>query len=177
MPIPFARSVRSVVTIASIRVSAASCERSPVIIQRLMMAGSAIAAATRLTTCTNLHVCVSRSSSVTASNSRPPSRRRLRSPLDGRLLEMVLARDLRFDSDELERLAELLVAAERSMKDDVRRGATPVCRLELKSRLGLLERTLEKDRRGLADDLTLCGARNRGCFRQIAGKVAQGRRQ
>ena len=47
------------------------------------------------------------------------------SPLDGRLLEMVLARDLRFDSDELERLAGLLVAAERSMKDDVQRGAAP----------------------------------------------------
>ena len=53
-------------------------------------------------------------------------------------------RDLRFDSDELERLAELLVAAERSMKDDVRRRAAPVCRFELKCRLGLLERTLEK---------------------------------
>lgn len=59
-------------------------------------------------------------------------------------LEMVLARDLRFDSDELERLAELLVASERSMKDDVQRGAAPVCRFELKCRLGLLERTLEK---------------------------------
>ncbi|HEX8894784.1 MAG TPA: hypothetical protein VF783_15755 [Terriglobales bacterium] len=100
------------------------------------------------------------------------------SPLDDRLPEMVLARDLRFDSDELERLAELLVAAERSKKDDVRRAAAPVWRFEPKCRLGLLERTLEKiDRRGLGDDLTLCGARNRGRFRQIAGKVAQGRRQ
>ena len=66
------------------------------------------------------------------------------SPLDDRLLEMVWARDLRFDSDELERLAELLVASERAMKDDVQRGVAPVCRFELKCRLGLLERTLEK---------------------------------
>ena len=66
------------------------------------------------------------------------------SPLDDRLLEMMLARDLRFDSDQLERLAELLLAAERRMKDEVRHEANPVRRFELKCRLELLERTLEK---------------------------------
>ena len=66
------------------------------------------------------------------------------SPLDDHLLEMVLARDLGFDSDELERLADLLLAAERRMKDEVQHEANPVRRGELKSPLELLERTLEK---------------------------------
>jgi hypothetical protein len=47
------------------------------------------------------------------------------SPLDDRLLEMVLARDLGFDSDELERLADLLVSAERRRKDEVQHEANP----------------------------------------------------
>ena len=38
---------------------------------------------------------------------------------------MVLARDLRFNSDELGRLAELLLASERRMKDDVHGEADP----------------------------------------------------
>ena len=66
------------------------------------------------------------------------------SALDNRLLEMVLARDLGFDSDELERLADLLIAAERRGKDEVQHEANPVRRFELKCRLELLERTLEK---------------------------------
>ena len=66
------------------------------------------------------------------------------SALDDRLLEMVLARDLGFDSDELERVADLLVVAERRLKDEVQHEANPVRRSELKSRLELLERTLEK---------------------------------
>ena len=64
------------------------------------------------------------------------------SPLDDRLLEMGLARDVGFDSDELERLADLLVAAARRMKDEVQHEANPVRRCERKCRL--LERTLEK---------------------------------
>jgi hypothetical protein len=73
-----------------------------------------------------------------------PAARKPHSPLGHCLLEMVLARDLRFDSDELERLADLLVAAERSMKDEVQRETNPVRRFELKCRLELLGRTLEK---------------------------------
>jgi hypothetical protein len=42
-----------------------------------------------------------------------PAGQKPHSSLDDRLLEMVLARDLRFHSDQLERVAELLVAAER----------------------------------------------------------------
>ena len=55
-----------------------------------------------------------------------PAGQKPHSPLDDRLLEMVLACDLGFNSDELERLAELLVAAERSMKGDVQGEANPV---------------------------------------------------
>lgn len=54
-----------------------------------------------------------------------PAGQKLHSLQHDRLLEMVLARDLRFDSDQLERLAELLVAAERSRKDDVQGEQTP----------------------------------------------------
>ena len=49
-----------------------------------------------------------------------PAGQKPHSSLDDRLLEMVLARDLRFDSDLLERVAELPVAAERCRKADVR---------------------------------------------------------
>jgi len=57
---------------------------------------------------------------------------------------MVLARDLGRDSDELERLADLLVVAERRRKDEVQHEASPVRRFELKCRLELLGRALEK---------------------------------
>ena len=53
-----------------------------------------------------------------------PAGQKLHSSGDDRLLEMA-ARDLRFDSDQLERLAELLVAAEGSWKDDVQGEQTP----------------------------------------------------
>ena len=67
-----------------------------------------------------------------------PAAQKPHSPLDHCLLEMVLARDLRFDSDELERLADLLVPAERSMKDEVQRETNPVRRFELRWSLELL---------------------------------------
>jgi hypothetical protein len=67
-----------------------------------------------------------------------------RPAVDGRLLDMVLARDLRFDSDELERLAALLFEAERRAKDDLLNEKEAACRFELKSRLALLDRVMEK---------------------------------
>jgi hypothetical protein len=73
-----------------------------------------------------------------------PARETAGSPLDDRLLEMVLARDPRFDSDDLERLTALLVAAKGRMKDDVLHETSPVRRFELKCRLALLEKVLEK---------------------------------
>ena len=57
---------------------------------------------------------------------------------------MVLARDLRFDSDELERLAELLVASERCLRMTSTAKQTPVRGFERKCRLELLEQTREK---------------------------------
>ena len=67
-----------------------------------------------------------------------------RSPLDERLLEMVLARDLRFDSDELERVAALLGAEEHSLQDALAREANPSGKAEIQKKLALLERALEK---------------------------------
>ena len=73
-----------------------------------------------------------------------PVRETAGSPLDDRLPEMVLARDLRFDSDDLEQLTALLVAAKSRMKDDVLHETSPVRRFELKCRLAPLEKMLEK---------------------------------
>jgi hypothetical protein len=67
-----------------------------------------------------------------------------RSPLDDRLLEMVLARDLRFDSDELERVAAVLATYEHSLKDARDRESNASRKAEMQQRLALLERTLEK---------------------------------
>jgi len=66
------------------------------------------------------------------------------SQLDDRLLEMVLARDLRFDSDELERATALLAAEKHSLRAAVAREANPSRKAEMQQRLALLERTLEK---------------------------------
>lgn len=66
------------------------------------------------------------------------------SQLDDRLLEMVLARDLRFDSDELERVTALLAAEKHSLRAAVAREANPSRKAEMQQRLALLERTLEK---------------------------------
>jgi hypothetical protein len=63
---------------------------------------------------------------------------------DERLLEMVLARDLRFDSDELERMAALLAADEHRLKDMVVYESNAARRAEMQQKLALLERVLEK---------------------------------
>jgi hypothetical protein len=63
---------------------------------------------------------------------------------DDRLLEMVLARDLRFDSDELERMADLLAADEHRLKDMVAYEPNAGRRAEMQQKLALLERVLEK---------------------------------
>ena len=67
-----------------------------------------------------------------------------RSTLDDRLLDMVLARDLRFDSDELERVAALLATYEHSLKDAVTHESDTARKAEIQRRLAALERVLEK---------------------------------
>ena len=59
------------------------------------------------------------------------------------LLEMVLARNLSFDSDEFERLADILAAEERKLKEEVLRQPSGQ-QTGVKGRLALLERLLEK---------------------------------
>ena len=66
------------------------------------------------------------------------------SPLDDRLLEMVLARDLRFDSDELERVAAFLGAEKHSLQSAPAGETNPSRKAEIQKKLALLERALEK---------------------------------
>ena len=60
------------------------------------------------------------------------------------LLDKVLARDLRFDSDELEQLADFLAAQKRELTSEFARQYHVTLRDELLRRLSLLERVLEK---------------------------------
>jgi len=60
------------------------------------------------------------------------------------LLEMVLAHDLRFDSDELEQVADLLAAEKRNLKDEIAREADGVSKGKLQTTLALLERVQER---------------------------------
>jgi hypothetical protein len=60
------------------------------------------------------------------------------------LLNKVLARDLRFDSGELEQTADLLAGKKRSLKDEIARQPNDALKLELQRQLALLERALER---------------------------------
>jgi len=60
------------------------------------------------------------------------------------LLNKVLARDLRFDSGELEQTADLLAGKKRSLKDEIARQPNAALKLELQRQLALLERVLER---------------------------------
>jgi hypothetical protein len=60
------------------------------------------------------------------------------------LLNKVLARDLRFDSGELEQTADLLAGKKRSLKDEIARQPNDALKLELQWQLALLERALER---------------------------------
>ena len=60
------------------------------------------------------------------------------------LLEMVLAHDLRFDSDELEELSALLGAEKRRLKDEISREPGASTKADLLTKLALLERVQER---------------------------------
>jgi hypothetical protein len=60
------------------------------------------------------------------------------------LLNKVMARDLRFDSGELEQTADLLAGQKTSLKDAIAQQANPALKAELQRRLALLERVLER---------------------------------
>ena len=66
------------------------------------------------------------------------------SPQNEKLLEMVLRRNLRFDSDDLDALADLLAAERCSLKDEIAKVDNAVRRVKLVSTLALLERVLER---------------------------------
>ena len=60
------------------------------------------------------------------------------------LLEMVLARNLSFDTDEFQRLADVLAAEERRLKEEVSRQPSVAQKAGIQETLVLLERILEK---------------------------------
>jgi hypothetical protein len=60
------------------------------------------------------------------------------------LLNKVMARDLRFDSGELEQTADLLAGKKRSLKDAIAQQPNPALKAEQQRRLELLERVLER---------------------------------
>ena len=60
------------------------------------------------------------------------------------LLEMVMARDLRFDGDELEQVADLLAVEKKSLKEAISQELEGVRKGKLLSTLALLERLQER---------------------------------
>jgi hypothetical protein len=60
------------------------------------------------------------------------------------LLDKVLARDLRFDSDELELVADLLTAHKRSLGEEIARQPSAALNPPLQKKLARLERVLER---------------------------------
>lgn len=60
------------------------------------------------------------------------------------LLDKVLARDLRFDFDELEQVGDLLASEKCTLRDEVLRQPNAARKMELQRKLALLERVLER---------------------------------
>ena len=65
-------------------------------------------------------------------------------PQNDEILDMVLARDLRFASDQLEAVADLLAAEKGSLKDEVARELDGARKGKLQKTLALLERVQER---------------------------------
>lgn len=64
-------------------------------------------------------------------------------PYEG-LLDMLLARDLRFDSDDLETVADLLAAEKRSLNENLSRETDSVRKGRMQASLALLDRLQER---------------------------------
>jgi len=60
------------------------------------------------------------------------------------VLEMVMAHDLRFDSGQLELVANLLGAEKRRLKEEAARAESATLKTDLQRKLALLERALER---------------------------------
>ncbi|MGA3055883.1 MAG: hypothetical protein ABSD63_16885 [Candidatus Korobacteraceae bacterium] len=60
------------------------------------------------------------------------------------VLDKVLARDLRLDSDELEEVADLLRAQKRTLTEGIAQPENAAHKIELQQKLGVLERLLER---------------------------------
>jgi hypothetical protein len=62
----------------------------------------------------------------------------------GEIIDKVMARDLRFDSDELQLTGELLAARKRILNDEIAAQPDAALKTALQRRLALLERVLER---------------------------------
>jgi len=60
------------------------------------------------------------------------------------LLTKVMARDLRFDSGELEQAADLIAGKKGCLKDEIARQENAGLKMELQRQLALAERVLER---------------------------------
>jgi len=60
------------------------------------------------------------------------------------LLDKVLARDVKFDSDELECVADLLTSQTHNLRDEIARQPSAALKTELQKKLAVLERVLER---------------------------------
>lgn len=62
----------------------------------------------------------------------------------GAIIDKVMARDMRFDSDELELTGDLLASKKRSLKEEIAAQTDGALKGQLQQRLALLERVLER---------------------------------
>jgi len=60
------------------------------------------------------------------------------------LLDKILARDMRLDSDELEQLSDLLNEQRRRLSEQIARAQNATLQAQLQQKLGLLDRAAER---------------------------------
>ncbi|MGA9639766.1 MAG: hypothetical protein WBQ72_00065 [Terriglobales bacterium] len=66
------------------------------------------------------------------------------SPQYSEILTMVMAHDLRFDSGQLELIAQILAAKKTALKEEIAKAANEAQKTKLDMQLALLNRALEK---------------------------------
>jgi len=86
----------------------------------------------------------SRAAAAAATGTQAEEEMAKRSRADDELLNKILARDLRLDSDELLRLSDLLASCKRELKDEIARAQDSPAAPGLRQKLAILEHALEK---------------------------------
>jgi hypothetical protein len=83
------------------------------------------------------------------------------------LLDKVLARDLRLDSDELEQVADLFREQKCDLDDEIARMQNSALRFKMQQKLGLVERILERVEEARANALTELHLQRSGPQREV----------